>query len=176
MIDYKTRNNLTFEDVTMFRWFIALGFPLIAVSLASAAQKTPPHIVVLMADDLGIGDVGCYNSDSKIPTPNIDRLAKEGMRFTDSHTPSSVCTPTRYGVLTGRYCWRTKLKSGALWSYDPLLIEPGLLNLASLLRQHAYHTACIGKWHLGLGNDKPVDYSKPLTPDLCTSTRERACM
>jgi len=72
--------------------------------------KKRPNIVFIMADDMGYGDVGCYNPESKIPTPNMDRLAKEGMRFTDAHSPSAVCTPTRYGILTGRYCWRTRLK------------------------------------------------------------------
>ncbi len=157
-------NNDYRERAIMFRWFIALSFFLVATSSVAAAQKSHPHIIVLVADDLGIGDLGCYNRDSRIPTPNMDRLAKEGMRFTDSHSPSAVCTPTRYSLLTGRYCWRTRLKSGVLWGYDPLLIEPGRLTLASLLRRHGYHTACIGKWHLGFGNDKKVDYEKPLTP------------
>jgi arylsulfatase A-like enzyme len=123
-----------------------------------------PNIVLILADDLGYGDPGCYSPASKIPTPHIDRLAKQGMRFTDAHTPSAVCTPTRYGVLTGRYCWRSSLKRGVLDGYAPLLIEPGRLTMASLLKQQGYATACIGKWHLGLGNTKPVDYALPLRP------------
>src|SRR5260370_898098 len=107
-----------------------------------------PNIVLILADDLGYGDPGCYNPASKIPTPNIDRLAAQGMRFTDAHTPSAVCTPTRYGILTGRYCWRTSLKKGVLDGYSPLLIEPGRLTVASLLKQQGYATACLGKWHL----------------------------
>lgn len=93
--------------------------------------------------------MGCNNPDSKIPTPNLDRLASQGMRFTDTHAPSSVCTPSRYSILTGRYCWRTRLKKGVLWPWDPPLIEPDRLTVASLLRQHGYRTACMGKWHLG---------------------------
>ena len=148
----------------MLRWLTPLLTVLVLTSLTLAGDKSRPNIIFLMADDLGIGDLGCYNKDTKIKTPNMNRLAKEGMKFTDSHTPSAVCTPTRYGVLTGRYCWRSKLKSGVLWGYSPLLIEPGRVTLASLLRSSGYHTACIGKWHLGLGNRKKTDYSKKLTP------------
>jgi arylsulfatase A-like enzyme len=146
--------------------------PLALVVLAAVAAPVPaadtprrlPNVVLVLCDDLGYGDPVCYNKDSKIPTPNIDRLASQGMRFTDAHTPSSLCTPTRYGVLTGRYCWRTSLKSGVLDGYSPLLIEPGRLTLPALLKQHGYATACIGKWHLGLGNVKPTDFGKPLRP------------
>ena len=109
-----------------------------------------PHIVYILADDLGYGDPGCYNDASKIPTPHIDELARQGIRFTDAHAPSSVCTPTRYGILTGRYCWRTDLTSGVLDGFDPPLIEPDRLTVPQLLRQHGYRTACIGKWHLGM--------------------------
>ena len=87
---------------------------LLALALAVAAPpdpaEPPPNVVIILADDLGYGDPRCYNADSKVPTPNLDRLAGESMRFTDAHTPSAVCTPTRYGLLTGRYCWRTRLK------------------------------------------------------------------
>ncbi len=110
-----------------------------------------PNMVLIMADDMGFGDVGCYNADSKIPTPWMDKLARQGMRFTDAHTPSSVCSPTRYGLLTGRYCWRSRLKRAVLWGFDHPLIEPDRETVASLLKRHGYATACIGKWHLGLG-------------------------
>jgi arylsulfatase A len=131
---------------------------------AADAPRRLPNVVLVLCDDLGYGDPGCYNKDSKVPTPNIDRLATQGMRFTDAHTPSAVCTPTRYGILTGRYCWRTSLKSGVLDGYSPLLIEPGRLTLPALLKEHGYRTACIGKWHLGMGTVKPADFGKPLRP------------
>jgi len=123
-----------------------------------------PNIIFIMADDMGYGDLGCYNKRSKIPTPNMNRLAKEGARFTDAHSPSAVCTPTRYGVLTGRYSWRTHLKRGVLNGYSPSLIDTKRMTVASLLKQHGYVTACIGKWHLGLGTAKRTDFSKPLVP------------
>ena len=108
-----------------------------------------PNIIYILADDMGYGDMGCNNPESKIPTPHLDRLAAQGMRFTDAHASSSVCSPSRYALLTGRYCWRTPLKSSVLWPWDPPLIEPGRLTAATLLRQQGYRTACIGKWHLG---------------------------
>ena len=110
----------------------------------------PPNIIYILADDLGYGDVSIYNPESKIKTPNIDQLAKEGMRFTDAHTPSSVCTPTRYGILTGRYCWRTKLPKGVLWGYGEGLLEDDRTTIASLLKEKQYTTGVVGKWHLGL--------------------------
>ncbi len=126
--------------------------------------KKHPNIVFIMADDMGYGDVKYLNPDSKIPTPNIDKLAAEGMLFTDAHSPSAVCTPTRYGVLTGRYCWRSRLKSGVLGGYSRRLIEADRMTVASMLKDHGYRTACVGKWHLGLTDTQPVDYSKPLNP------------
>ncbi|MBM3786015.1 MAG: hypothetical protein FJW30_16770 [Acidobacteria bacterium] len=131
---------------------------------ALAAQADRPNIVYVLADDLGWGDLRCYNAASAVATPNADRLAREGMRFTDMHSPSSVCTPTRYGILTGRYCWRTSLKRGVLWGYSPNLIEPGRLTAASLLKSAGYATGGVGKWHLGLGTGEKTDYSKPLQP------------
>ncbi|MBN2413928.1 arylsulfatase [candidate division KSB1 bacterium] len=126
--------------------------------------KSMPNIVFILADDMGYGDLTCLNKDSKIQTPNMDRIADEGVIFTDAHSGSAVCTPTRYGILTGRYCWRTSLKSGVLWGYSPCLIEPGRQTVASLLKQNGYSTACIGKWHLGLGSEEKTDYGKPLHP------------
>lgn len=133
------------------------------------SQKHPhPNIIYILADDLGYGDVSCLNPESKIHTPNLDQLAQEGMIFTDAHSGSAVCTPTRYGVLTGRYCWRSRLKHGVLNGYSPHLIENGRMTVASLLKPYGYHSACIGKWHLGWDwqkqGDKPedVDYSKPI--------------
>lgn len=141
---------------------IALLFS--ALLTGSARTQPPPNIVLVLADDLGIGDLGCYNAESKIPTPRLDRFASEGVRFTDMHSPSAVCTPTRYGLLTGRYCWRTRVKSGVLDGYSPLLIETGRATLASLLHDRGYATACFGKWHLGLGDGERTDYTRPLTP------------
>lgn len=109
-----------------------------------------PHIVYILCDDLGYGDLVCNNPDSKIPTPNIDRLAEQGMHFTDAHATSAVCTPSRYSILTGRYCWRTDFKNSVLWPWDGPLIEPDRPTVASLLREQGYRTAAIGKWHLGL--------------------------
>ena len=108
-----------------------------------------PNIIYILADDMGYGDVSCLNPDSKIQTPNLDKLASQGITFTDAHSNSSVCTPTRYGILTGRYCWRTRLKSAVLWPWDGPLIEPDRLTVGDLLQKHGYSTACIGKWHLG---------------------------
>lgn len=121
---------------------------LLATERQSMAER--PNIVVILADDLGFGDLSCNNPASKITTPHADRLAREGMRFTDAHSPSAVCTPTRYSLLTGRYHWRTRLKSGVLDGLSPPLIEAERVTVASFLREQGYATACIGKWHLGL--------------------------
>lgn len=109
-----------------------------------------PNVVVILADDLGLGDVGCYHSASKVPTPNLDRLAAQGVRFTDAHAAAAVCTPSRYALLTGRYGWRTRLQRGVLSGYAPSLIEPDRPTLASVLRAAGYATAAVGKWHLGM--------------------------
>lgn len=115
---------------------------------ASAADR--PNIVYILADDMGYGDVRALNPDCRFPTPNLDRMAAQGMRFTDAHTGSSCCTPTRYGILTGRHAWRTQLKSGVLSGYSELMIDPARTTVASLLKAGGYATACIGKWHLGI--------------------------
>jgi arylsulfatase A len=126
-----------------------MRFALAALAfVAVAADK--PNVVVILADDLGYGDVRCINPNGKIATPNLDRLAAAGMAFTDAHSPSGVCSPTRYGLLTGRYSWRSKLKNGVLGGLSPRLIEPGRLTVAQLLKDNGYHTACVGKWHLGM--------------------------
>jgi len=139
---------------------LLLSALLLAAVPAFAGDR--PNVVLIMADDLGYGDVRANNPSSKIPTPAFNRLAVEGMRFTDAHTPSAVCTPTRYGLLTGRYCWRSRLKSGVLYGYSPPLIEPGRKTIGHLFAEGGYQTACIGKWHLGMdmpGNDKKMDWS-----------------
>jgi arylsulfatase A-like enzyme len=159
----------------------AIGWTAAAVVLAdsrglaqvSEQKQDRPNIVFILADDLGYGDPTCYNEQSKIPTPQMDRFTQAGIRFTDAHTPSAVCTPTRYGIMTGRYCWRSPLKKGVLNGYSEPLIETDRLTVASLLKRHGYRTGCVGKWHLGLGwvakdpVEKPkegnVVYDKPVT-------------
>ena len=132
--------------------------------MARGAAAARPNIVYVLADDLGWGDLGCYNRRSAVPTPNMDRLAGQGVRFTDMHSPSAVCTPTRYGILTGRYCWRTSLKKGVLWGYSPNLIERGRMTVPAMLKRAGYATAGVGKWHLGLGEAEKTDYAKALRP------------
>jgi arylsulfatase A-like enzyme len=117
---------------------------------AFAATENKPNIVVILADDLGYGDVQCYNPErGKIPTPNIDRLASQGMRFTDAHSSSGVCSPSRYTLLTGRYHWRTRLQSGIVGVFGEPLIAPERMTIGTLAKQKGYRTAAIGKWHLG---------------------------
>ena len=127
-----------------------LSAMLISVALdARAADK--PNIVVIYADDLGYGDVSCNNPKrGKIATPRIDRLASEGMRFTDGHSSSGVCSPSRYTILTGRYHWRTKLQAGIVSLWGGPLIAPNRLTIGGLAKSYGYRTACIGKWHLGM--------------------------
>ncbi len=171
---------------TRRRFLKAAGFAAAAgflpVEKCNAENRQPPNIVFILADDMGYGDLACQNPDSKIPTPNLDRLARQGVRFTDAHSPSAVCSPTRYGILTGRYCWRSRLKKSVLWPWDRPLIERNRLTVAEMLKRHGYDTACVGKWHLGmnwptkdgkapigLGNRNVknsganVDFEKPIT-------------
>lgn len=123
----------------------------------TVAATDRPNIIYILADDLGYGDVQAFNHElGKIPTPQMDRLAQQGMIFTDAHSGSSVCTPTRYGVLTGRYSWRTRLQSFVLWGFDQPLIAQDRLTVAGLLKEQGYHTAMVGKWHLGLGLRNPA--------------------
>jgi arylsulfatase A len=121
----------------------------LGIATPGYSQAPPPNIVIILADDMGFGDLACQNPDSKIPTPFLDKLATQGMRFTDAHSPSAVCTPTRYGLLTGTYAWRTSLQRGVLWSWDAALIEEDTLTLPQMLSEQGYVTACVGKWHLG---------------------------
>jgi arylsulfatase A-like enzyme len=149
------------------QFYATLVIGLLGFSLAvSAPAASPPNIIVILADDLGYGSVGCYGANpGLIRTPNIDRLAREGMRFTDAYATGSVCSPTRYAMITGRYCWRSSLNSGAVVNtFDPLIIEPERPTVASLLKSKGYATAMIGKWHLGYGAAKRTDYTKELIP------------
>ncbi|HEY3901591.1 MAG TPA: arylsulfatase [Chthoniobacter sp.] len=162
---------------------LGVSFLFAAALLAthgSAAVAANPNIIYILCDDLGYGDVRCLNENGKIATPNMDHLAAGGMIFTDAHSGSAVCSPTRYGIITGRYSWRSPLQSGVLGGLSPRLIEPERMTVANLLKAHGYTTGCIGKWHLGMdwtklsGTDvanldveKPdqvhnVDYSKPI--------------
>ena len=159
----------------------ALGLGLLAAwpNAAIADHHEPkPNILFILADDLGYGDVGCYNPEAKAPTPNIDRLAREGMRFTDAHSPSTVCTPTRYSLLTGRMAFRNGMKGVFTGAGGPCLIKEDRLTIAGMLRDQGYTTAMFGKWHIGLTfydkDGKPItkngleavkriDYSQPIT-------------
>lgn len=114
------------------------------------AQQAKPNIIVILCDDLGIGDASCFNPQGKINTPNIDAMAKGGLKFTDAHSSSAVCTPTRYSLLTGRYNWRTRLQKGVQGGMSPPLIDADRVTLAGMLKEKGYWTACAGKWHLGL--------------------------
>jgi len=137
-------------------------------------QVAHPNIIYILADDLGYGDVSCFNPHSKIATPNIDGLARDGMKFTDAHTSSSVCTPTRYGILTGRYNWRSPLKKGVLYGMSDALIPTTRTTVAAMLKNSGYRTAFIGKWHLGWQwtlkegttnrspNFNDIDYTRPI--------------
>jgi len=133
--------------------------------LTAKAEK--PNIVVIYADDMGYGDVQILNPErGKIKTPHMDKLAQDGMIFTDAHTTSSVCTPSRYSLLTGRYNWRTKLQSLVLWGYSPALISDDTLTLGKMLQSSGYDTAMIGKWHLGMSlpttdGKAPTEARKP---------------
>ncbi len=147
-------------------------------NLMTETSNRKPNIVYILADDLGYGDVSCFNENGKINTKNIDSIAKAGMAFTDAHSGSGVCTPTRYGVVTGRYAWRTHLKRGVYGGWHKPLIKPDRMTVASMLKANGYNTGCVGKWHLGwewhltnknadtdnwMMDAKNVDFSKPIT-------------
>jgi arylsulfatase A len=144
----------TYPKVNMTRYpvwsILALSAICILLATNEVAAGQRPNIVLILADDFGWGDASCNNPDSPLKTPAIDRIAKEGIRFTNAHTPSSVCTPTRYGLLTGRYPWRSYLKKEVLRSYAPAMITKGRTTIASYLKTQGYRTAGFGKWHLGL--------------------------
>jgi arylsulfatase A-like enzyme len=139
-------------------------------------KKKRPNVIYIFADDMGYGDLSCLNENSAFRTPHLDRLAAEGMYFTDAHSSSAVCTPSRYSVLTGRYNWRSTLKSGVTGGYSPSILEDGRLTVAGMLREQGYRTACVGKWHLGMDwplkdggiastyqDEEQVDFTRPIT-------------
>jgi arylsulfatase A-like enzyme len=139
-----------------------LGLSLLLLAPA-ALSADKPNIILIYADDLGYGDLGCYGAKA-IATPNVDRLAASGLRFTDAHATSSTCTPSRYALMTGSYPWR-KEGTGILQGDAPLIIPPGSVTLPSLLQQAGYRTGVVGKWHLGLGTvEKPADWNGLITP------------
>ena len=138
------------------QYILVLGTMLLAMictaylTMSEQRSSTKPNILYILADDLGYGDVSINNPEGKISTPNIDKLALQGMRFTDAHSPSAVCTPTRYGLLTGRYPFRSRKPVGVLRGYSRTLIEQDLPTVASLLKSEGYQTGVVGKWHLGV--------------------------
>jgi arylsulfatase A-like enzyme len=130
--------------------WVCLPMACISCSHQMKEQERLPNILFILADDLGYGDVACYNPESKVPTPNLDKLAADGMRFTDAHSPSTVCTPSRYSLLTGRMAFRTGFPGVFTGAGGPCLIGEQRLTLPGMLRDHGYTTACFGKWHIGL--------------------------
>jgi arylsulfatase A len=130
-----------------FQQSVLLGVLSICSHVAVAADA--PNIVVILADDFGVGDIHAHYPDNKIATPHLDRLVRQGISFADAHSPSAVCSPTRYGLLTGRYAWRTRLQEWVIAVYEPPLIAADRTTLPGFLRDHGYHTSCVGKWHLG---------------------------
>lgn len=147
---------------TTFLFSGLIGLTLaISCPAAETAVPRPPNIVVILSDDVGYGDLGCYGA-TRVKTPNLDRLAAQGMRCTDAYAPAAVCTPTRFAMLTGQWAWRQK-NTGILPGDAPLCILPGTITLPSLLREAGYATGVIGKWHLGLGTNK-TDYNRELKP------------
>ncbi len=152
---------LVASSVRCLAWIWGL---LVGGSALAAEPAAKPNIIVILADDYGWGSVGCYGAKD-LKTPNLDRLAREGRRFTNGYAPGSVCSPTRYGLMTGRYYWRTSIKDGeVLPGNAPLHIETDRLTLASLCKSQGYRTAAFGKWHLGMGTEKTTDWSVALKP------------
>src|SRR5436305_9180357 len=142
------------------RSLLASALPLLATRPAAAAARRP-NIVYMYADDLGYGDTSCYGA-TRVRTPNIDRAAKGGVRFTHAHSSSATCTPSRYSLLTGEYAWR-RPGTGVLPGDARLIIEPGRATIPSLLKQQGYTSGAVGKWHLGLGSGA-IDWNGEIAP------------
>jgi arylsulfatase A len=145
-------------------YLICFVFAFVVKNVHAAEADKKPNIIVILADDFGFGSVNCYGGKG-LKTPNLDRLAKEGRMFRNAYATGSVCSPTRYALMTGRYFWRTSVKDGmVLPGNGPLHIETNRTTLASIAKNAGYKTAAVGKWHLGLGTNKQVDWSAPLSP------------
>jgi len=142
------------------REFLRTGAAALAAGAVRAAESKP-NIIVILADDVGYGDLSCYGA-TKLKTPNLDRIAKEGIRFTDAHSSSATCTPTRYSLVTGEYAWRKK-GTGILPGNAAMIIEPGRTTIASMMKSAGYKTAAVGKWHLGLGAGN-IDWNGEIKP------------
>ena len=162
--------NIKIEKITKCQNMktLSLILLLVSISIVSCTQKEAaegqPNIILIMADDVGTGDISCYGA-KLINTPNIDKLANQGMRFDRYYTAGAVCAPTRYSLVTGRYPFRTKeLRAGRASPWDYLFIEPGRMTLGSLCQQMGYKTAAIGKWHLGYGTEEQIDWGGALIP------------
>ncbi|MCF7957316.1 MAG: sulfatase-like hydrolase/transferase [Phycisphaerae bacterium] len=136
---------------------------LVSTSCQGAVTDKQMNVVFILADDLGYGALSCYGATG-LATPACDRLAKEGMRFTDAHSPSAVCSPSRYAILTGRYTWRSWLKNWVLFEQHPLLIDTQRPTMGKLFQKAGYKTGCIGKWHLGWGTELNTDFSGEVKP------------
>jgi arylsulfatase A len=168
------------------KFLVLLLAVMVSCLFSCNKQQKQPNIVLFLADDMGYGDPQSYMSSSKVPTPSIDELAAGGIRFTDAHSPASVCSPTRYAILTGRFAWRTHMKRGVLGPYNSPLIEKDRLTLPAMLKELGYSTACVGKWHLGMQwatrddtelpklwvrdfDQSVIDHAKPLTAGPLTA-------
>lgn len=139
---------------------------LLTVSMIASAQERLPNVIIILVDDLGYGDVGCYGAlPEHVVTPNLDMLARDGVRFTDAHSPSAVCTPSRYSMLTGEYAFRNRKAWGIINGTAPLAIRPGSFTMPLMFKQHGYTTGLVGKWHLGLaGGDDDIDWNGTVRP------------
>lgn len=153
--------------LSLMALFLSVGISCTEIE-RNATTSARPNIVYILADDLGYGDVAAYNPNSRIKTPNIDRLISQSMRFTDAHSPSSVCTPTRYGILTGRYCWRSRMPQGVLRGYGRALLEEDRKTVAHLLAEQDYTTGIVGKWHLGLDWVIRPEYQDSINPQTAS--------
>jgi arylsulfatase A-like enzyme len=161
-VDWNEPKVIKVKEATMTRFTLCLVFLLGLVAVGAAADAArKPNVVLIYGDDVGYGDVSCYGA-TKVSTPHVDRLAREGMRFTDAHCTSATCTPSRYGMLTGEYPWRKK-GTGVLPGDARLIIQPGRTTLASIFHKAGYTTGVVGKWHLGLG-DGDVNWNGDIKP------------